>query len=43
MVLGALGCINNVDFEKKISKWQHGGRCVYYLSEIMARSSNWKK
>ena len=27
MVLGALGCMNNVDF-KKISQWQHCARCV---------------
>ena len=41
MVLGALGCMNNVDFEK-ISKWQHCARCVYYLSEITTRTSNLK-
>ena len=33
MVLGALGCMNNADFErKKISKRRHCARCVYYLS-----------
>ena len=41
MVLGALGCINNADFEEK-SKWQHCARCVYYLSEITTRTSNLK-
>ena len=35
MVLGALGCMNNADFEKKISK-------NYYLSEITTRTSNLK-
>ena len=37
MVLGALGCMNNVDFEN-ISKRQHYARCVYYLSEITTRT-----
>ena len=41
MVLGALGCMNNADFEK-ISKSQHCARCVYYLSEITTRASNLK-
>ena len=41
MVLGALGCMNNADFEK-IRKLQHCARCVYYLSEIMTRASNLK-
>ena len=41
MVLGALGCINNANFEKKNCKWQHCVRCVYYLSEITTRTI-WK-
>ena len=43
MVLGALGCINNADFEEKISRLQHCARCVYYLSEITTRTSTLKK
>ena len=42
MVLGALGCINNKNFDKKSSKWQHWARCVYYLSEITIRTSDLK-
>ena len=30
---GALGCVNNADFEK-CCKWQHCARCVHYLLEI---------
>ena len=41
MVLGALGCINNADFEK-IIKWQNCVRCVYCLSEFMTNISNLK-
>ena len=40
-MLSFLGCMNNVDFEKKI-RWQHCARCVYYLSEIMMFASNLK-
>ena len=44
MVLGALKCMSNADFEKKkISNWQHCARCVYYLSEITTCTSNFKK
>ena len=39
MVLGALGCVNNADFEK-ISKRQHWARCVYYLSEVTCMKNN---
>jgi hypothetical protein len=43
MVLGALGCMNNADFEKKNSKCQHCARCVYILLEITRRTSNFIK
>ena len=43
MMLGALGCMTNVYFEKKNSKSQHCAICVYYLSEITTRTSNLKK
>ena len=36
MVLGALGCINNADFEK--NKGEYCARCTYYLSEITTRN-----
>ena len=39
MVLGALECMNNAEFEK-ISKWQQFARYVYYLSYITIRTSN---
>ena len=39
LVLGALGYMNNADYEKK-SKYQNCGRCVYYLPEITARTTN---
>ena len=43
MVLGALGCINNADFEQEISKCRHCARCVFYIfSEITTRTSNLK-
>ena len=42
MLLGALGCMNNADFEEKNSKRQHCLRSVYYLSEITTRTSNLK-
>ena len=41
MVLGALECMNNADFEK-INKRQHCARCIYYLSEITTHTSNLK-
>ena len=43
MVLGTLGRMINADFErKKISKWQHCARCVYYLSIFKTRITNLK-
>ena len=42
MVLSTLGCMNNADFERKISKWQHCARCVNYLSEVTTHTSNLK-
>ena len=40
MLLGALGCMNNADFEIKNSKSQDCARCVYYLSEIATHTSH---
>ena len=42
MVLGALGCMNNADLEKKRSKLPHCASCVCYLSEIMTCTSDLK-
>ena len=39
MVLVAVGCMNNADFENKISKRQHCDRCVCYFSEIATCTS----
>ena len=42
MVFDALGCMNNADFEKN-SKCQHCSRCIYFMLEITAGTSNFQK
>ena len=42
-VLGALGCMDKANFEKKNSKWQHYARYLYYLPDITTGTSNLKK
>ena len=42
MVLGALGCMNNSDFEKKLVNDNILQRSVYYTSEITTCTSNVK-
>ena len=42
IVLDALGCMNNADFETKIRKLQYCVRYVYCLSEITTRTINLK-
>ena len=43
MVLGALGCMNNVDFEKKVVNDNIVLDVFIYLSEITACKSKLKK
>ena len=40
MVLGALGCVNNADFERKLVNDNIMLDVFYYLSEITTRTSN---